>query len=379
MKITKVEAIPVAQKESIALINDSAQDGIIIKVHTDEGIVGYGEVDSAPWVVKSIIDSPASHRICSGLATVSVGEEPFEIEKLWEKMYLASMFYGRRGVAVSAISGIDIALWDIMGKALNKPIYQLLGGGIRKKMRAYASTLMPYTPEEAYEETKKWVEQGYTAIKLGWGGFEQGNREIIELVRAAREAAGPNVDLLFDLGFIPSADHPIDAASRMALAKELEPYKPYWIEEPLYPDDLEGYKKLADSTAIRIAAGENEYTRYGFKHLIEQGGVDVVQPDVTRCGGLSEAKKIAALAQSHHITCVPHAWSSGIVIAASMHLIASIPNGALLEYCITETPIRKEMLIDDIQIIDGYATVSEKPGLGIEINEEALEKYRCDR
>jgi L-rhamnonate dehydratase len=379
MKITKIEAIPVAQQQGIQLINDSAQDGIIIKVHTDEGIVGYGEVDSAPWVVKSIIESPVSHRICSGIGQAIIGEDPFDIEKIWEMMYHASTFYGRRGAAINAISGIDIALWDIMGKALNKPVYKLLGGGIRKRVRAYASTLMPYTPEEAYEETKKWKDLGYTAIKLGWGGFEQGNREIVELVRASRDAAGPDVDLIFDLGFIPSADHPIDAASRIVLAKELEQFKPYWIEEPLYPDDFEGYRKLAESTSIRIAGGENETTRYGFRELIERGGVGIVQPDVTRCGGLSEAKRIAQLAQVHHITCVPHAWSSGIVIAASLHLIASIPNGCLLEYCTADTPIRQELLTNDIQVVDGYAVVSEKPGLGIEINEDALEKYRCDR
>ncbi len=379
MKITKVEAIPVRQKENVQLNNDSAQDGIIIKVHTDEGIVGYGEVDSAPWVVKAIIESPSSHRICQGLGEMIIGEDPFEMERIWEKMYVGSQFYGRRGVVIHAMSGIDIALWDIVGKALNKPIYKLLGGAQRGKVRAYASTLMPYTPEEAYDETKKWIEQGYTAIKLGWGGFEQGNREIIELVRASREAAGPDVDLLFDLGFIPSDDHPIDAASRMPLIKELEQYKPYWIEEPLFADDYDGYRKLAETTTIRIAGGENETTRYGFRQLIEQGGVDIIQPDVTRCGGLSEAKKIAQLAHAHHLTCVPHAWSSGIVIAASLHLITAIPNGSLLEYCVAETPIRQEMLQSDIVVRDGYAQITDKPGLGIEINEEALEKYRCDR
>jgi L-alanine-DL-glutamate epimerase-like enolase superfamily enzyme len=379
VKITKVEAIPVRQNSEIKLINDSAQDGIIIKVYTDEGIVGISEVDSAPWVVKSIIDSPSSHRICRGLGEMLIGEDPFDTDRIWEKLYLGSTFYGRRGVVIHAISGIDIALWDIKGKALNMPIYKLLGGAQRTKVRAYASTLMPYTPEEAYDETKKWVEQGYTAIKLGWGGFEQGNREIIELVRAAREAAGPNVDLLFDLGFIPSEDHPIDAASRIELVKALEPFNPYWIEEPLFADDYDGYRKLAEATPIRIAGGENETTRYGFRELIERGRVDIVQPDVTRCGGLSEALKIAQLAQAHHVTCVPHAWSSGIVIAASLHLITAIPNGCLLEYCVAETPIRKELLHGDIQVVNGYAEVSDKPGLGVELDEEALEKYRADR
>jgi L-alanine-DL-glutamate epimerase-like enolase superfamily enzyme len=379
MKITKVEAIPIRQKEEIKLINDSAQDGIIIKVYTDEGIVGYGEVDSSPLVVKAVIEAPASHRICCGLAEVVVGEDPFEVEKIWEKMYLASMFYGRRGVVIHAMSGIDIAIWDIIGKALNMPLYKVLGGSFRDKVRAYASTLMPYTPRESYEETRKCCEAGYTAVKLGWGGFEQGMRENIALIKAAREAAGPDIDLMFDLGFIPSADNPIDAASRIQLAKSIEQYDPYWIEEPLYPDDLEGYRKLSEAVNIRIACGENASTIYGFKQLIDIAGVSILQPDITRCGGITQARKIAALAAANHLTVVPHAWSSGIVIAASLHIIASIPNSCLLEYLIWENPIRKEMLVEDILVKDGYAAIPEGPGLGIEINDQAIEKYRSDR
>ena len=379
MKITRVEAIPVRQKQAVQLINDSAQDGIIIKVYTDEGIVGYGEVDSSPMVVKAVIEAPVSHRICCGLAEVVVGEDPFEVEKIWEKMYLASTFYGRRGVVIHAMSGIDIAIWDIIGKALGKPLYQILGGSFRKRIRAYASTLMPYTAAECREETRKCCDAGFSAIKLGWGGFELGMRENIELVKAAREAAGPDIDLMFDLGFIPSADNPIDAASRIQLAKAIEQYDPYWIEEPLYPDDLEGYRKLAEAVNIRIACGENETTLYGFKQLIEQAGVSILQPDITRCGGVTQARKIANLAQASHITVVPHAWSSGIVIAASLHVIAAIPNACLLEYCIWDTPIRKELLVEDILIRDGYATVPEKPGLGIEIDDRAIEKYRTDK
>jgi len=374
MKITRVEAIPIRQSNKIKLINDSAQDGIIIKVHTDEGITGYGEVDSSPTVIKAIIDAPISHRLCQGLGQAIIGEDPFEIDKIWEKMYFVSTFYGRRGAAVQAISGIDIAVLDIIGKALNKPIYKLLGGNFRLRVRAYASILMPESPEECFEETRKLCEQKYTAIKLGWGGFGKSLKQDVALVAAAREAAGPDVDLMFDIGFIPSYDYPIDAVTRIMLTKEIEQYKPYWIEEPLYPDDLEGYRKLVEAVDTRIACGENESTRYGFKELIEVAKVDVLQPDVTRCGGLSEAKRIAILAQAHHLTVVPHCWSSGIVEAASLHLIASIPNGCLLEYCVADTPIRKD-ISEEILVKDGFAQVPQKPGLGIEINEDAIKKY----
>ncbi|MGE5583563.1 MAG: mandelate racemase/muconate lactonizing enzyme family protein [Bacillota bacterium] len=377
MKITRVEAIPIRQAGTILQINDSAQDGIIIKVYTDEGIIGYGEVDSSPLVIKAIIDAPVSHNLCQGLGQAIIGMDPFEVERIWEKMYFVSTFYGRRGATVQAMSGIDIAIWDILGKALNKPIYKLLGGEFRPKVRAYASVLMPYTPQECYDLTQEMVGQKFTAIKLGWGGFGKSLQDDVALIKAARDAAGPNVDLMFDIGFVPSPDYPIDAVNRILLAKEIEEFKPYWIEEPLYPDDLEGYRKLAEATDTRIACGENESTRYGFKELIEVAKVDILQPDVTRCGGLSEAKRIAGLAQAHHLTVVPHCWSSGIVEAASMHLIASIPNGCLLEYCKAETPIRQE-ISEEIQVKDGYAEVPQKPGLGIEINEDAIQKYAAN-
>jgi L-rhamnonate dehydratase len=374
MKITKVEAIPVCQSNKIELINDSAQDGIIVKVYTDEGIVGYGEVDSSPSVIKAIIDAPISHRICQGLGQAIIGEDPFEVEKIWEKMYFVSTFYGRRGATIQAISGIDIAIWDIIGKALNKPVYKLLGGEFRPRVRTYASVLMPDTPEECKDLVQKLCAQNYTAIKLGWGGFGKNLRNDIALVKAAREAAGDEIDLMFDIGFIPNYDYPVDSVNRIMFAKEIEIYKPYWIEEPLFPDDLEGYRKLADAVDTRIACGENETTRYGFKELIEVARVDILQPDVTRCGGLSEAKRIANLAQAHHLTVVPHCWSSGIVEAASLHFVASIPNGCLLEYCVTDTPIREE-ISEEIVVKDGFAQVSDKPGLGVNVNEEALKKY----
>lgn len=238
---------------------------------------------------------------------------------------------------------------------------------------------MPYTPEEAYQETKKWVDAGYTAIKLGWGGFEQDENTQVELVRAAREAAGEDVDLLFDIGFLPSDRLTIDAPSRIQLVKRFEPYHPYAIEEALWPHDYEGYRKLSEGTNTRIVCGENETTRFGFKTLIEYGKVAFVQPDISRCGGFTEAKKIAALAELHSINVVPHCWSSGIVEAAALHLIASVPNANLLEYDVYPSALRFAIVPQDIAVKDGYASVPDGPGLGIEVSDEAIEAYRCDR
>lgn len=376
MKITKVEAIPVRQPGTIKVINDSAQDGIIVKVYTDEGIVGYGEVDSAPWVIKAIIDSPISHRTCQGLANVVVGKDPFEVEKIWDDMYLACNFYGNHGVAIQAMSGIDIAIWDILGKATGQPIWKLLGGLYRDRVRCYASVLMPYTPEEAAKEARIWKDKGYTALKMGWGGFELGMKENVALVKAAREAIGDDMDLILDVGYIPSAEVTIDCTSRARLARALEPHGIYAMEEPLWPQDYEGYKRLVETSPIPIVCGENETTRFGFKQLIDYCKVGFVQPDITRCGGLTEARRIAYHAQLNGINVVPHCWSSGIVEAVSLHLIASMPNANLLEYCEQDTPIRHEIVRDDIPVTDGYASVPMKPGLGIEIDDRAIEKYR---
>ena len=379
MKITKVEAIPVRQKGTVKKINDSAQDGIIIRISTDEGITGYGEVDSAPWVIREMINSPISHRTCQGLANVVIGRDPFDYKKIWDDMFLHSNFYGNRGAAIQAMSGIDIAIWDVLGKALNKPIWQLLGGKYRDEVRCYASVLMPYTPEEAAEEALKWKEKGYTAIKMGWGGFEQEVATVVKLVEVSRKAVGDEIDMLYDIGYIPSDKVTIDAPNRIQLVKALEPYHPFAIEEALWPTDYEGYKRLVESTNTRIVCGENETTRYGFKQLIDYCKVAFVQPDITRCGGITEASRIASYAEINSTNVVPHCWSSGIVEAASLQIIASIPNAELLEYCEQDTPIRHDLVPDDIPCVDGYAKVPSKPGLGIEVDDKAIEFYRCDK
>lgn len=375
MIITKVEAIPIRLPGEKKLINDSTQDGIVIRIHTDEGITGYGEVDSSPWVIKAIIDTPVSCRVVQGLSNIVVGRDPADVAKIWYDMYIASMYYGGYSAAIHAMSGIDIAIWDILGKAANKPIYKLLGGKFRDKIRAYASTLMPYTPEESAEEALKWKEAGYSAIKMGWGGFEDGPKNTVKLVEAARKAIGDDIDLLLDLGFIPSPEMTIDAPSRIQLANELEQYKPYLIEEPLLPHDYDGYKLLQEKVDTRIACGENITTLYGFKLLIDYCKLSIIQPDVARCGGITETMRIANYAGARRINIIPHAWHSDILIAASLQIVAAISNVNLLEFCVWDSPIRNELTNNKFEAIDGFVKIPDGPGLGIEVNDEALVKY----
>ncbi|HZJ09476.1 MAG TPA: mandelate racemase/muconate lactonizing enzyme family protein [Trueperaceae bacterium] len=370
MRITDVEALVLRMPHIDVGAADSTQDALIVRVHTDEGIVGIGEVDASPTVVKAVIDAPPSHAISSGLREILIGEDPRDIERLWDKMYQGSVFYGRRGVAIMALSGLDIALYDILGKKLGVPVYRLLGGARRKSVPAYASTLMPDTPEEAQEHASELAARGFKAMKFGWGPFGQSEDLDEELVAAVRRGAGEQVEILLDIGFgWRNADHAIK------MTRRIERYRPFWIEEPLLPDDVDGYARLAGAVDVPIAAGEENTTRYEFSDLLERGRVDIVQPDVTRCGGLTEAKRIAALAHARGKPCVPHAWSTGVISAASLHLIATIPNALFLEYCVRPNPLNTSLVKNPVQVKDGVATVPEAPGLGVELDEAELARF----
>ena len=371
MKITDVEAIILRQPDVDVSKADGSQDALLIRVHTDEGIIGVGEVDSLPPVVKAVVDAPPSHAIASGLRALLIGENPLEIDRLWEKMYKGSIYYGRRGPAVHAMSGIDIALWDIKGKALGQPVHRLLGGPHRPTIRAYASTLMPETPEEAGEVVAGLVGRDFTAIKLGWGPFGRNPELDVALVRAARQAAGETVELMLDIGLgWPNADHAI------RMVRRLEEFHPYWVEEPLMPDDLDGYAKLADAVETRIAAGEEDATRWGFRELMDRGRVDVIQPDVTRAGGITECVRIGQLADLRGVMTVTHSWSTGIIKAASLHVLAALPRATFFEYCVQETALNQALTVERFPLEDGLVRFPDAPGLGVTIDDEVVERYR---
>jgi L-rhamnonate dehydratase len=377
VRIISVETL-ILRVPEVRAINDSAQDALIVRVHTDDGLVGLGEVDSSPEVIKAIIDAPKSHRLCTGLAASIVGEDPVDVERLWDKMYRASVWFGRRGAAVQAISGIDLALWDLKGKILGQPVFKLLGGAYRTEVPAYASVLMPETPEATAAEVRRWRQQGHVAVKLGWGPLGVDLERDVALVAAAREAAGDRMDVMIDLGFYPGPDLDSgwDASRVLDFARRVEQYRPFWLEEFLPPDDLNGFARVAAGTTIRTAAGENCMGRGEFIDLMDRGKVSVIQPDVTRSGGLTECKRIAALAAQRGIPCVPHAWSTGLIKAASMHLIAAIPNALYLEYALPDTPMNRDLFGMGVDVVDGCARVPEAPGLGVELNEDVLRAYR---
>lgn len=370
MKITDIETIVLRQKQIYWERADSTQDALIVKIHTDEGIVGLGEADSSPEVAQSIINAPKVLKYCTGLKELLIGEDPLDIERLWDKMYHGALKLGGRGAVIQAISGIDIALWDLKGKALGLPVYKLIGGGFKNKIKAYCSVLFPPTSEEVKELTLKAKEKGFFAIKFGWGNFGIDPKNDEALVRAAREAAGDDMEIMVDCGNCFRGFH--DA---FRTAKMLEEYDVFFMEEPFWTDDLITYAKLSEKTNIPIATGEKSTTRFQFLELMQKGKVDVVQPDIARAGGISETLKIALLADLNGSMFIPHAWSTDVVIAAALHVNASVKNSLFVEYCFEETPLRKELAVEPIGMEDGYVSVPEKPGLGVELNEEVLEKY----
>ena len=375
MKITDVQAVILRQPVLDEGIADGSQDDLVILVHTDEGLTGIGEVDSAPEAVRALVDAPGSHAIANSLKELLVGEDPLEVDRLWHKMYRGVIYVGRRGIALHALSGIDIALWDLKGKAEGKPVAELIGTPKRDKVRAYASMLMPDEPAEVREKVSALRDQGFTAVKLGWGPLGKDAGRDVELATAAVEAAGEDGTILIDAGL----GYVADAGRAIGVAEQLNELGVFWLEEPFEPDEYEAYAELADAVELRVAAGEQDTTLWGFRELIERGHVDLIQPDVTRCGGITELLRIAEFADSRGVETVPHAWKSGIIKAASLHVNAVLPNALFQEYCVAETPIntlltKQRLPIDD----EGFVAVPSGPGLGIDLDEDILAQYRVD-
>lgn len=368
MKITNVSAV-VLKLPEISTAADGTQDDLIIIVETDEGITGYGEVDTAPNVGKAVVEAYMSHGTCYGLKEVVVGADPFDYEQIWNDMWSKTYYYGRSGPVIHVMSGIDMALWDIMGKSTGKPVHKLLGGSYSDIVRPYASALMPGTREEVKKMVEKYSSLGFTAIKFGWGPLGYDIRFDLGLIETARKAAGDSMEIMIDIG------KRYKLKQALQVARALEQLNIYWLEEPLPSEDYTGYKRLTESTSMRIASGEEESGRLAFARLINESHVDVIQPDISRCGGLTEVKKIATMAADNNIMLVPHAFKTGILVAASIQLIAAMPHAPFLEFSVTDSAIRRELLAKPFVLKDGFVDVPQLPGLGIELNPDVIRKY----
>jgi len=380
MRITDVEAIVLESPHQNRAPEGSEEAAgvkhlLLLKVTTDEGITGWADVETAPHVGLAAVNAPASGvEAFDGLRSLVVGEDPFEVERLWDKVYRGSIYYGRRGVAIQVLSGFDIACHDIVGKAIGRPLHKVLGGAYRDKVRAYASTLFRPTPDDMKRACEQYLARGFTAIKFGWGVFGQDPKRDVALVKAAREAIGPDVDLLVDAGWRVNRS-PYDA---IELIRRLEPYRIFWLEDFLHPECYEGYAAVkAAGVKTRLAAGEQEATAWGFHELIHRGRVDVVQPDLSRCGGFTQFRKIAWEAEKAGVEVCPHAWLTDLLTAASLHANACLPRSLFLEYNVSSSPMLREIIANPIQMDKhGMIPVPQGPGLGVEMDEKAVERYR---
>jgi L-alanine-DL-glutamate epimerase-like enolase superfamily enzyme len=321
-----------------------------------------------------VVSAPESGAgVFEGLRSLVVGEDPFEVERLWDKIYRGTIYYGRRGVAMQVLSGFDIACHDLMGKATGRPLHQLLGGARRDRVRAYASTLFRPTPDAMRRACEFYLARGFTAVKFGWGVFGQNRKQDLALVAAAREALGPDVALLVDPGWMVNRS----AYDAIDLCRALEPYDIFWLEDFLHPECYDGYAKVkAAGVKTRLAAGEQEATAWGFRELIQRGGIDVVQPDLTRCGGFTQARKIAWEAEHAGIDVCPHAWLTDLLTSASLHFNAVLPRALFLEYNVCENPMLREIIRNPLQMdADGFIPVPTGPGLGIDVDEKAVRRF----
>jgi L-alanine-DL-glutamate epimerase-like enolase superfamily enzyme len=269
------------------------------------------------------------------------------------------------------MSGIDMALWDLYGKITNRPVCNLLGGAFRHRLLAYASSLMPETPREAGHLAERFAREGYKAMKFGWGPIGRDPKLDEELVKCIRSVLGGDIKLMIDAGLA------WDLKGAMRMAEIYVKYDVFWLEEPLRPDDLAGYRELSARTSIYLAAGEQESSRNAFQALLDEAHVDILQPDLGRCGGLTEGKKIAFMAHDRHKRVVPHAFKTGILVAASTHFAASIPNGFMIEHTTSSSPLSRDLVTDPIEFDGGYVTVpADRPGLGVELDDAVLQRYR---
>lgn len=345
---------------------------MLVEIVTDEGHIGWGECYGPAKMTQAIVDE---------LGTLLIGSDPLNSDFLWHDLYSRFRDHGQKGLLIQALSGVDIALWDIRGKHFTAPAYQLLGGAWRSEVDAYATGLyrrdsgnpLVYLAEEAAE----YVEQGFRAMKLKVGF---GVKEDVAVTRTLRETIGPDIALMID------ANHAYDAVAAIQLGRQVEELDIGWFEEPVPPEDLAGYCAVKAAISIPLAGGECEFTRMGFRDVLTRRSMDIIQPDICAAGGLSECKKIADMAMAFGVRTNPHVWGSGIGIAASLQWIATVPTHTplslapaqpLLEFDQTEHPIRQAILQQPIVQNKGVVSIPTGPGLGIEINRDALQFFRA--
>lgn len=331
----------------------------LIRVHTDTGKVGIGSAYTHPGIVELVVKRQ--------LEPLLRGQDPREVEYLWQRMYAITRWYGRKGGALSALGGLDIAFWDLRGQAEGKSIRALLGG-IRNSVPAYASALLWQNDVRGLaDEAGRHLARGFRRMKMRMGRSEEYDVAGVETIK---RAIGPDNDLMCDA----SMRYSVPLARR--IGGVLAAHKVFWFEEPFTPEDIDSYTALRGSVPVRIAAGENEFGVQGFRELIRAKAVDIVQADASRCGGISETWKSAKLANEAGLQFAPHTWSDAVAVMANAQVVAAMPNALTVEVDQTGNPFIDELLVEPLTIKDGQLQLSDRPGLGVQLNEKVIERYR---
>lgn len=351
------------------------RSSVIVELVTDDGLHGWGESLchglQPPQIAAAFIENVFKPML--------LGQDPFDVEVLWERMYNRTQPYGQGGSAVNAISGVDIALWDLIGRKLERPIHKLLGGAFRSDIQPYATGFYRVEggsyPKDSVAEAKRHVAAGFSAMKLKIGfGVEQD----VALIEAIRDAIGPDLRLMAD------ANAAYTSSEARRLINATESANIYFFEELLAPEDMKGYQELKSYSRASIAAGEQLFGKQGYRPWLETRALDIIQPDLCSAGGFTECKKIAAIAQACHTRLIPHVWGSGIGLAASLQFLAALPAlplslnpvEPLLEFDQSSHPFRTDLIFDAIKHQNGRVAIPSAPGIGVEINRDVLDKYR---
>lgn len=385
MKIVDVKTHVLLDPDYDSAATSSAQDTFVVEVVTDEGLVGIGETDLNAWVARALIEAPGTHTMDQGIRSTIVGRDPLDPESIWRDLYVRTAMTGRRGAGVNAIGAVDIALWDICGQAAGEPCWRLWSEEAPETLTPYAS-LQPQVAsfDEYLDSMVAWAIRaknlGFRAVKcettfsgpFAHNGLNEPDERVIEVVAAVRDAVGPELDVMVDVQY---AFDTVERALRCAAA--LDELNVFFLETPLWVDDLAGYRELQRATPLRIAQGEWLSTRHEFEALLATG-VAVVQPDIGRVGGFTEARCVCDLAAASGRLVVPHAWKTGISVAVAAHLAAATAHVPYFEFLpaeLCESRLRMELTRDELSFVDGVLQRPMRPGLGVELDRDALERF----
>jgi L-alanine-DL-glutamate epimerase-like enolase superfamily enzyme len=388
LKITGVDCHVLLAPDFDPSFTSSAQDSLLVVIHTDGGVSGVGECDANPWMAKACIEAPGTHTMGLSIKEMLMGADPFRIGEIWHRMYFGTAMNGRRGMVIHAMSAVDMALWDLCGKATGQPVHVLLGGATRGNITPYASLQPAGKRYEEYCEAlclsaEKAVKLGFKAMKTeitmngpyAHGGMRENYERHTEVLAAVRKTVGPDITLMVDVQYLWE-----DAATCLSVVKDWAEFRPYFLETPIWSDNVSEMAKLAESAPMPIAFGEWLATRFEFKELMDVGKVQVAQPDVGRVGGIGEAKIVCDMARERGRTIVPHCWKTGISISATAHLAFVTSHCAYIEYLppqLCHERLRRELAQEELVLAtDGTIPLPVKPGLGVEIDWDVVKRYK---